>query len=72
MDFIRNLLALVGLLTLIVTGIGYATLADKLGEFDPEFLGVYEQFAQRLLETGDPGMAMMWTVPVEVMFISRS
>jgi len=64
MAFLRNILALVGLLTLIVTGIGYATLADKLAAFDPKFPRVYQEFAERLLETGDPGVAMMWAVPV--------
>ncbi len=65
MRFIRNLLALIGLLTLITAVAGYATLADKLGDFDPKFLGTYKQFAERLLETGDPGVAMMWSMQVE-------
>ena len=65
MVFIRNLLALVGLLTLIVAGIGYASIASKLQQFDPEFTTVYQQFAVRLLETGDPGIAMMWKVQVD-------
>jgi uncharacterized protein (DUF302 family) len=64
MAFVRNLLALVGLLTLIVAGIGYATLSDKLSAFDPEFPRVYQEFAERLLETGDPGVAMMWAKKV--------
>ncbi len=65
MRFIRNLLALIGLLTLITAVAGYATLADKLGDFDPKFFGTYKQFAERLLETGDPGVAMMWSMQVE-------
>ena len=65
MSFIRNLLALVGLLTLIAAAAGYATLANKMGDFDPKFLGTYKQFAERLLETGDPGVAMMWSMQVE-------
>ena len=65
MVFIRNLLALVGLLTLIVVGIGYASIASKLQQFDPEFATVYQEFATRLLETGDPGIAMMWKVQVD-------
>lgn len=65
MVFIRNLLALVGLLTLIVAGIGYASIASKLQQFDPEFTTVYQEFAVRLLETGDPGIAMMWKVQVD-------
>jgi uncharacterized protein (DUF302 family) len=65
MSFIRNILAIIGLLTLVGGGIGYATVTSKLKDFDAGFVGVYQQFAERLLETGDPGVAMMWSVPVE-------
>ncbi len=64
MTFIRNILALIGLLSLIVTGITFATLSGKLRDFDPAYVRVYQEFAGRLLETGDPGIAMMWKVPV--------
>lgn len=45
----------------------YKKLATQLmdGEFDPQFLDTYKQFATRLIETGDPGVSMMWRVPVE-------
>jgi uncharacterized protein (DUF302 family) len=65
MAFIRNLLALIGLLVLILVGVGYSTLSGKLKGFDPEVIGVYQEFAGRLLETGDPGVSMMWAVPVK-------
>lgn len=65
MAFIRNLLALVGLLTLIVAGIGYTSIAPKVQQFDPGFVTVYQEFATRLMETGDPGIAMMWKVQVD-------
>ncbi len=65
MTFIRNILALIGLLSLIVAGIAFATLSGKLRDFDPGYARVYQEFGERLLETGDPGIAMMWKVPVE-------
>jgi len=65
MKLIRNLLALIGLLTILALAFAYVRFAPRLGEFDPGFTEVYTQFAQRLLETGDPGVAMMWAVPVE-------
>ncbi len=65
MGFIRNILALIGLITLIGGGIGYSAISSKLQDFDAEFFTVYQQFVERLLETGDPGVAMMWKVPVE-------
>jgi len=65
MAFVRNLLALIGLVTVIVVGVGYASLSDKMASFDPEFPRVYQEFMERLLETGDPGVAMMWAKKVE-------
>ncbi len=65
MNLIRNLLAVIGLITLVVVGVGAAMLGPKLAGFDPGFPKAYAQFAGRLLETGDPGVAMMWEIPVE-------
>jgi hypothetical protein len=65
MKLIRNLLALIGLVSILALAVGYARFAPRLAQFDPGFTGVYSEFAQRLLETGDPGVAMMWAVPVE-------
>ncbi|MCC7277135.1 MAG: DUF302 domain-containing protein [Chromatiaceae bacterium] len=65
MKIIRNLLALIGLASLIGLGYAYVRLAPALAEFDSDFPRVYGELGQRLLETGDPGVAMMWAVPVE-------
>jgi uncharacterized protein (DUF302 family) len=65
MKIIRNLLALIGLASLIALGYAYVRLAPALAEFDSEFPRVYGELAQRLLATGDPGVAMMWAVEVE-------
>ena len=71
MKFIRNLLAIIGLVSLIffgyifVVGYDYIRLAPNLTEFDSEFPRVYGDLTKRLLETGDPGVAMMWAVEVD-------
>lgn len=65
MTLIRRLLALIGGLTLIALLAAALWLGPRLADFDPEFLGTYSKFAGELLETGDPGVAMMWSVPVE-------
>ncbi|MBF0175633.1 MAG: DUF302 domain-containing protein [Magnetococcales bacterium] len=65
MAVIRNLLALLGFLGLLAGGVGYVVVAPVMGKFDPEFMGVYSQFAQKLLETGDPGSTMVYSVPVK-------
>lgn len=65
MTLIRNLLALIGALTLIVLLAAAIWLGPRLASFDPEFVPTYSGFAANLLATGDPGGAMMWSVPVE-------
>lgn len=65
MTLIRHLLVLIGGLTLIALLAAALWLGPRLADFDPEFLGTYSKFAGELLETGDPGVAMMWSVPVE-------
>ncbi len=65
MALIRNLLAVLGLLVLLGGGVAFAKLAPVLAEFDPGYMKMYTEFATKLLETKDPGEAMMWSVPVE-------
>lgn len=65
MKLVRNLLAVIGFLTIVAVGILSVRFGASLASFDPEFPGVYREFASRLLETGDPGVAMMWAIPVE-------
>jgi len=65
MTLIRNLLAVIGALTLIGLLAAAIWLGPGLARFDPQFLPTYATFATNLLETGDPGGAMMWSVPVE-------
>jgi uncharacterized protein (DUF302 family) len=65
MKLIRNLLALIGLVALLATGYGYFRLAPTLSEFDPGFMATYGEFASKLLESGDPGVSMMWSVQVQ-------
>jgi len=64
MSAIRNILALIGLLAVVLVGFAAAKVWPSLSQFDPKFVGVYSEFAQKLLETQDPGVAMMWSKPV--------
>jgi uncharacterized protein (DUF302 family) len=64
MKLIRNLLALIGLVVVVGAALLYVGIGSKLAGFDPEFPSVYKAFATRVLETGDPGVAMMWSVEV--------
>lgn len=65
MKLIRNLLALIGFLAVV----GIAVLGYRYGPFltkmDPELPRVYKEFMDTLVETGDPGVSMMWRVQVK-------
>lgn len=65
MSFVRNLFAFIGVVAVLVTGTAYFKLSQKMSGFDSEFLGIYQNFAERLLSSGDPGVAMMWSEPVK-------
>lgn len=65
MALIKNILALLGLLVLVAAGYLFVKVWPSLSEFDSEFPRVYSEFAQKLLETQDPGVAMMWSEQVE-------
>jgi uncharacterized protein (DUF302 family) len=65
MSFIKNLLALIGLVVVVALIWGGVVYGPTIAKFDPGFPRVYAEFADKLLQTGDPGVAMMWSVPVE-------
>jgi hypothetical protein len=65
MKILKNILALVGLATLVALIAAYFAFGRQLAAFDPEFPRVYADFGTRLLKSGDPGVAMMWSVPVK-------
>jgi uncharacterized protein (DUF302 family) len=65
MKLIRNLLAVIGGITLILLVTGALWFLPRISDFDPGFARTYSEFAGTLLETGDPGAAMMWSMPVE-------
>jgi uncharacterized protein (DUF302 family) len=65
MGFIKNLLALVGLLALIVVGGGYFKVKDSVSGFDPGAGPVFKEFAQALVDTKSSAEASIWKIPVE-------
>ncbi len=65
MNFLRNLLAIIGLLAIVVVGGLFYQLWSATQDFDPEAFTVYQEFATKLLKTGDLANAFVWAVPVE-------
>jgi uncharacterized protein (DUF302 family) len=64
MKFIRNLLALVGLVAIVLGAWAYLRFAPELAKLSPGAVGIYTNFATQVMETGDPAIAMMWKAEV--------
>ncbi|WPL19169.1 hypothetical protein Thiowin_04276 [Thiorhodovibrio winogradskyi] len=65
MKLVRNIFAVIGVISVLALGYGSLRLNAAVADFDPEFSRLYRELAKRLLETGDPGIAIMWSIPVE-------
>jgi hypothetical protein len=68
MQLLRNVLAVVGVVALVLVaycGITYGGLIAKVRGFDPQALPVYGELAQGLLESGNSAAATVWRVKVE-------
>jgi uncharacterized protein (DUF302 family) len=67
MIFLRNLFALIGLLTVVLACLlilAFEPYINKLRSLDQEALSVYLTLMKTVLETGDPAQAMVYRVPV--------
>jgi uncharacterized protein (DUF302 family) len=65
MGFIKNLLALIGFITVVaVVGIGVKS-KDILSDFDPEAARVYMDLVESILETKSAAEATVWKMQVD-------
>jgi len=65
MAVIRNILAVFGLIVILAGGVASIGAASILSEFNPKAPAAYAAFASRLLESKDPGVAMVYSIPVK-------
>jgi uncharacterized protein (DUF302 family) len=65
MNLIRNILAIVGFLALLVVILFVGQIWNATRDFDPDAFGLYKEFGAKLLESGDIADAFVWAVPVE-------
>ena len=65
MNLIRNIMAIVGLLALVLVVLFMVQIWNATRDFDPNAVGLYKEFATKLLETRDIADAFVWAVPVE-------
>ena len=68
MGFIRNILAIIGLVALIVGGYAFIKFGaeyNALSKLDPKAKSVYAKMWTRLKETGNSADATVWKKPLE-------
>lgn len=65
MHFLRNILSTIGIIAIISGVGGYLKVRSILAEFDERAVPVYINFVERLLESHDPGDAMVLALPVK-------
>jgi uncharacterized protein (DUF302 family) len=66
--FLRNLFAILGLVTIIAAGYAMVKLQPTLttiGEFDDDALEVFADMGVKLIETGNMAEASIWKIPVQ-------
>ena len=64
MNFIRNLLALIGLITIIALGVVATKGKELVAGFDPGAAQVYQELAENLLASKNAAEATVWKVKV--------
>jgi uncharacterized protein (DUF302 family) len=64
MKTLRNLLAVIGFISLIVITAGVYKVWAATQDFDPDAFKLYQEFAGNLLRTGDLADAFVWRVAV--------
>ena len=62
---LRNLLALIGAIALILAAVVYVKFSAFNAQLDPNAMQVFKRIGERYVETLDPGMAMVKTIPVK-------
>jgi len=65
MKTLRNLFAVIGLFAALAIGALFYHIYSATKDFDPDAFNLYQEFAVKLLETGDLADAFVWAVPAE-------
>ena len=65
MGFIRNIFALIGLVTVILLGVLYVKYSENIMAFDAEAGRVFLELAEQTLEKQNVAEASIWKIPVD-------
>lgn len=64
MNALRNILALIGVLTLVAVAYLYVSIKPDLDGLDPKAVSVYSEMFKKVLETKNGAEATIWKMPV--------
>lgn len=65
MRFVKNVLAVIGLIAIIGAVAGYAKVKSTLAGFDPQAGATYKRMMDALIATGNPAEATVWKAKVK-------
>ncbi|MBI4723496.1 MAG: DUF302 domain-containing protein [Rhodomicrobium sp.] len=65
MRFLKNVLALIGLIAILGAGFGYVRYRGVVSDFDPQAREVYVHMMSELIRTGNPAEATVWKAKVK-------
>jgi len=60
----KNLLALIGIVSMIVVGLAYSKYTSTVSEFDPGAVKTYTELFSNLLKSKDAATSTVWRFPV--------
>lgn len=65
MRFVKNVLAVIGLVAILGAAAGYFKMKSTLAAFDPEAGPTYKRMMDALIATGNPAEATVWKAQVK-------
>lgn len=65
MNMFKNILSIIGAITIVGVLIAYISFGPKVSKLDPEAMGLYMNMAEEVLTTGDAAASMVKVVPLK-------
>lgn len=65
MNILKNILSIIGAVTIIGALIAYISFGPKVSKLDPAAIGLYMKMAQDVMNTGDAAASMVKVVPLK-------
>ena len=65
MNMLKNILSIIGAITIIGVLIAYISFGPKVSKLDPAAMGLYVKMAENVMNTGDAAASMVKVVPLK-------